>query len=174
MERTDPPLVADEATTLRSYLDYHRDTLRWKAGGLTQEQLATRLAPSTMTLGGIMKHMSLVEEGWFSRTLLGNEYTERWGAVDWQSDPDWEWRTAADDSPETLRAVFDAACAHSDRCIEQALADDGLDTRSARSSQREDSPFSLRWIMVHMIEEYARHNGHADLIRESIDGETGE
>ena len=174
MDRTDPPLAADEATMLQGFLDYHRDTLRWKTDGLTQEQLATTHPPSTMSLGGILKHLALVEDWWFSVSLLGNEYAELWRGVDWDGDPDWEWRTAADDSPETLRALFDEACAASDRCIERALADHGLDTLSVRRSRQEDSPFSLRWILLHMIEEYARHNGHADLIRESIDGETGE
>jgi hypothetical protein len=174
MDRKDPPLVADEVTTLQGYLDYHRDTLRRKSDGLTREQLAIAHPPSTMTLGGIMKHLALNEDGWFSVNLLGNEHVAPWRAVDWAADPDWEWRTAADDSPETLRALFDEACAASDRCIRRACAEHGLDTLSVERSRREDSPFSLRWIILHMIEEYARHNGHADLIRESIDGETGE
>jgi hypothetical protein len=172
--RVDPPLLGDEVATLRGFLDYHRDTLRLKCAGLTQAQLALAHPPSTMSLGGIMKHLALVEDFWFSKTLCGNEYAEIWGDVDLDDDPEWEWRTAADDSPETLRALFDDVCAHSDSCIQPALDDGGLDTLSVRPSRREDSPFSLRWILVHMIEEYSRHNGHADLIRESIDGQTGE
>jgi uncharacterized damage-inducible protein DinB len=173
--RTDPPLQADEATTLRAFLDYHRDTFRWKCSGLTQEQLARPLAPSDMTLGGMMKHLAVVESGWFEETFEGNEsYMPPFDAVDWDADPDWEWHTARDDSPEELRALFDEAVRRADAVIDRALAGDGLDATSARNSRRKGTPFSLRWIVVHLIEEYARHNGHADLIRQSIDGETGE
>jgi uncharacterized damage-inducible protein DinB len=172
--RTDPPVVAGEFDTLKGFLDFHRDTLRLKTDGLDQAQLATTHPPSTMTLGGLVKHLALVEDGWFGVTLLGREHAELWRDIDWEGDPDWEWRTAADDSPEALRALFDETCAVSDRCIAEAMADNGLDTLSAKESRREKSAFTLRWIMVHMIEEYARHNGHADLLRESIDGETGE
>ena len=115
--RTDPPLRADELTTLRGYLDFHRDTLGWKTAGLDQQQLATPHPPSTMTLGGIMKHLALVEDHWFSVILLGNEQAEQWRDVDWESDPDWEWHTAADDTPEQQIALFDQACAASDRCL---------------------------------------------------------
>ena len=132
--RSEAPIRADELTALRGFLDYHRDTFRWKCSGLTQEQLARPHAPSTMTLGGMMKHLALTEVGWFGQTLAGDDYPEPFAGVDWDAAPDWEWRTARDG-----RGFF-----------------------------------SLRWIVLHLIEEYARHNGHADLIRESIDGETGE
>jgi uncharacterized damage-inducible protein DinB len=171
--RTESALRADETTALRAFLDYHRDTLRWKCSGLTQEQLARTLPPSTMTLGGIMKHLALVEVGWFGRTLAGVPYPEPFDAVDWDADPDWEWRTAADDSPQVLRDLFDDCCRRADAGIDDALARAGLDATSVRESS-EGRAFSLRWILLHMIEEYARHNGHADLIRESIDGMTGE
>jgi uncharacterized damage-inducible protein DinB len=170
IERVDPPLAGDEAATLLGFLTYHRDTLRRKVDGLTAEQLAATLAPSTMTLGGMVKHLTFVEHWWFACTFLGREYAEPWASVDWKSDADWDWHSAVDDAPEQLRALFDAECAASDAII--AGADD-LGQLSVRSD-REGTHFSLRWIMVHMIEEYARHNGHADLIRESIDGETGE
>src|SRR5690348_1553034 len=120
--RTDPPVIAGELDTLQGFLDFHRDTLRLKTDGLDQAQLAMTLPPSTMTLGGIMKHLALVEDGWFGVTLLGHEQAERWRSVDWDGDPDWEWRTAADDSPQELRALFDEACAASDRCIAEAVA----------------------------------------------------
>ena len=95
------------------------------------------------------------------------------GHVDWEADRDWEWHTAADDTPDELCALFDEAGGRSDAIIGEALADGGLDALSGRG-QAQGEAFSLRWILVHMIEEYARHNGHADLIRESIDGVTGE
>jgi uncharacterized damage-inducible protein DinB len=172
--RTDPPLQTDEATTLRAFLDYHRDTFRWKCSGLTQEQLAQPLAPSDMTLGGMMKHLAVVESGWFEDTFEGGPSMPPFETVNWKDDPDWEWRTARDDSPLELRALFDEAVSRADAVIDRAMAGEGLDATSAHPSRREGTPFSLRWIIVHMIEEYARHNGHADLIRESIDGATGE
>ena len=128
-----------------------------------------------MTLGGMMKHLALVERDWFSDVFLGLPAVEPWASVDWDADRDWEWHTAADDSPEELRRLFDETVAECDRIVDEALAGPaGLDTLSVVSSRRGDGQFSLRWILVHLIEEYARHNGHADLIRESIDGETGE
>ncbi|MGI8523224.1 MAG: DinB family protein [Nocardioides sp.] len=172
--RQDPPLRADEVTTLRAFLDYHRDTFRWKCEGLTQEQLARALPPSDMSLGGMMKHLAIVESSWFEATFAGGSYMPPFDAVDWDADPDMEWRTAKDDTPEELRAIFDEAVARADRVIDDALTKDGLDQESAKQSRREEGAFSLRWIIVHLIEEYARHNGHADLIRESIDGATGE
>jgi uncharacterized damage-inducible protein DinB len=173
-DRTDPPLAADEATTVRAFLDFHRDTLRWKVDGLTQEQLARTLAPSTMTLGGLVKHLALVESSWFESVLAGGDYMPPFDGVDWKDDPDWEWRTAADDTPEQLLALFDEAVVRADRAIDAALATGGLDTLSVRATRTGERHFSLRWILLHMIEEYARHNGHADLLRESIDGATGE
>jgi len=174
-KRIDPPLAATEAETLVAFLEYHRETLRMKTEGLDQEQLAQPLAPSTMTLGGLLKHLALVEDDWFSVVLMGNDDGEPWRSVDWDGDPDWEWRTAADDSPEELMALFDDAVEASNRIIQEVLAEDGLDRLSARESRRlDEEKFSLRWIIVHMIEEYARHNGHADLLREAIDGTTGE
>ena len=116
--------------------------------------------------------MALVEDSWFSVVLLGNEDAAPWLGVDWDSDPDWEFRTAADDSPEVLLGLLDDAIAASNRILDE-IGDD-LDRRAVKTSRREGKPFDLRWIMIHMIEEYARHNGHADLIRESIDGATGD
>jgi hypothetical protein len=118
--------------------------------------------------------MALVEDNWFSVVLLGNEDAGPWRGLDWDADPDWEFRTAADDTPDELRRLLDEAIAASDRNIHQVLDSDGLDGLSVRESRRQEGRFSLRWILLHMIEEYARHNGHADLVRESIDGATGE
>ncbi len=172
--RVDPPLRGTEAETLLGYLDYHRETLRMKTAGLDSAQLAATLPPTTMTLGGLLKHLALVEDHWCGVVLTGREQAEAWRGVDWEADEDWEWHSAAEDGPEELRRLFDDACADSDRLLEQALARDGLDTLSARENRHEGGKFSLRWILVHLVEEYARHNGHADLIRESIDGSTGE
>jgi uncharacterized damage-inducible protein DinB len=173
-DRVRPPLRADETTTLRTFLDYHRDTLRWKCAGLTQEQLEQALPPADMTVGGIMKHLALVESDWFEDTFAGASPMSPFDAVDWEADPDWEWDTARDDTAEELFSLFDEAVRRADAVIDKALAGPGLDADSQRTDHREGTPFSLRRILVHVIEEYARHNGHADLIRQSIDGATGE
>jgi hypothetical protein len=171
--RTEAPLRADEVTTLRGFLDYQRDTFRWKCAGLTQEQLARSLPPSTMTLGGMMKHLALNEVGWLGNTIAAASYPKPFDSIDWDADPDWEWRSAADDTPQELRALYDECVRRADAETDAALARGGLDAESVKPSS-EDGAFSLRWILFHLIEEYARHNGQADLIRESIDGETGE
>jgi hypothetical protein len=176
IDRTDPPLVGTEAEVLVGFLDFHRDTLRIKVDGLDADQLATRLAPSTMTLGGMVKHLAFVEDWWFNQVLADNPAAKIWADVDWASDADWDWNSAVQDSPEELRSLFDEAVATSDRIRDKALTSPhGLETLSKRRSSRDpDRVYSLRWILVHMVEEYARHSGHADVIRESIDGQVGE
>jgi hypothetical protein len=96
-----------------------------------------------------------------------------WNTVDWDADPDWEWHTAAGDPPDQLRTLWQDAVTRSRAAVTEALAGGGLDQRARQASPTGFAP-SARWILCHMIEEYARHNGHADLIRESIDGQTGE
>jgi hypothetical protein len=170
MNRVDPPTQGDERTLLLAFLDYHRETLRKKAGGLDAAQLATALPPSEMTLGGMVKHLALVEHSWIRRVFLGEEYAQPWASVDWGADEDWDWHSARDDTPEQLWALYDATVAD----VDGALAGADPDALSARPSRQTGEPFSLRWILLHLVEEYARHNGHADLIRESIDGVVGE
>ena len=172
--RPEPPVAADEAATLLGFLDWQRATLAWKCSGLDEAGLRATTAASAMTLGGILKHMALVEHAWFSRSLHGREYAPPWDAVDWKTDPDWEWRTAAGDSPDALSALWKRAVEQSRADVAQVLdSGDGLGQSAKRTWPDGRSP-SLRWILCHMIEEYARHNGHADLIRESVDGQTGE
>lgn len=171
-QRIDTPPTVDEVTLLRSFLNYYRATVRLKAEGLDGAQLAMRLGPSDLTLGGLLKHLAVVEQGWFRHKLIGGEYTEPWRSVDWRADPDWELHSAAQDSPEALFALFDAAVADSEAILDAALPG-GLDQVIQRDSYRGDRP-SLRWVLIHLIEEYARHAGHADLLRESIDGATGD
>ena len=175
-ERVDPPLQAGEAETLLSFLDYHRDTLRMKTAGLGVDELDRRLSPSTMTLGGLLSHMTLVEDSWFSVVLAGNPPAAPWDDVDWEADNDWDWHRASGLDLEALIAGYHESVTRADALIASALERDGLEAASVRASRRTDpgTPYSLRWIVLHMIEEYARHNGHADLIRESIDGQVGE
>ncbi len=174
--RTDPPLAGSEVDTLRAYLDYHRTTLRMKTDGLGAEELARAHPPSTLTLGGLLKHAALNEDWWFVRVMEGRETEPDWvpeGAFD--DDADWELTSAAGDEPDELRRIFDASCAAADAAIDRALVRNGLDTLSVVTSRhREGEHFTLRWILLHMIEESARHNGHADLLREAIDGTVGE
>jgi uncharacterized damage-inducible protein DinB len=171
--RPEPPLTGDEAETLLGFLDYQRATLEWKCRGLDATGLNTTTAASTVTLGGLLKHIAFVEESWFCEWLRGRDRQPPWDAIDWDADPDWDWRSAADDSPEALRAIWADAVAESRAAVKEALAEGGLDQMARRTWPSGDAP-SMRWILTHMIEEYARHNGHADFIRESIDGETGE
>ena len=126
-----------------------------------------------MTLGGLLKHLALVEDSWFTRWLHDRPMPEPWAGVDWRSDPDWEFYSAADDSPEELLELWERSCRRSDAAIDEALADGGLDQLASRRGEDGHAP-SLRWILVHMVEEYARHNGHADLLREAVDGQVGE
>lgn len=148
--------------------------MRLKAQGLTADQLNTRHEPSELTLGGLLKHLAFVEHWWFSCVLLGTEFAEPWASVDWDADEDWDHHSAAQDSPEELFTLFDATIAESDRITDEALATpEGLDTLAVRHRAGED-PVSLRYILLHMVEEYGRHAGHADLIREAIDGTVGE
>lgn len=171
--RTDPPLAGDEAATLIGFLEYHRATLVWKTDGLDQASLATTTSASTMTLAGIVKHLAYVEDHWFGYILAGRPPAPPWDTVDWSADPDWEWHSATDDDPDALRALWAGMVDRSRSDLSAALAAGGLDQLGARPWADGRAP-NLRWILVHMIEEYARHNGHADLLRESIDGQTGE
>lgn len=170
--RPEPPHDAGEAATLIGFLDYQRATLEWKCRGLTDEQLRVALPPSTMTLGGLLKHLACVEDGWFTQVAAGQPDPEPWGSVDWDADPDWEWRTAADDSPEELMALWESCVSRSRANLAAAYAG-GPDARSTVPWMNGEPP-ALRRLMVDVIEEYARHTGHADLIRESIDGLVGE
>ena len=170
--RPEPPVGAGEIETLLGFLDYQRSTLEWKTRGLDAAGLTQRVSPSSMTLGGILKHLAWVEDHWFSYFLFNVDRSEPWKSVDWSADQNWEWNSASSDSPEDLRALWTAACERSRENVRSVISA-GLGQRAVRTWPNGESP-SLRWIIVHMIEEYARHNGHADYLRESVDGETGE
>ncbi len=172
-DRIDPPTASDEAATLLGFLNFQRDTLRWKCTGMTTAQLSTPVPPTTLTLGGLLKHLTVVEAGWLNQFFGGGVAKPSWFEELDQDDPDWSLTSAAGTAPEQLFAWFDESIAVSNRVIEDALAGpDGLDALA--KEQDAGKPISLRWIMCHVIEEYARHNGHADLLRESIDGATGD
>lgn len=161
------PFVADESTTLRTFLDFYRATLLRQTAGLDQEQLNTAFPPSTMTLAGILKHMAHVEDIWFGVRLAGHDMAAPFDTAPWDDDEDWDFTSAAADDPDTLRTLLREAIARSNELTDAAGSLDQI----AAGRSRTGDPISLRWILVHMIEEYARHCGHADLMREAIDGE---
>jgi hypothetical protein len=168
--RSDPPTSGPEPVQLTGFLDFLRETVLLKTEGLTGEQLARRLPPSSLTLGGLLNHLALVEDWWFRVRFAGLEHVEPWDGVDWDADPDWEFRTAAEPAPDRLRDRYREACARSREVVRAAGSLDRLSVRTGREGQRWD----LRWVLIHMIEETARHAGHADLLREAIDGQVGE
>jgi uncharacterized damage-inducible protein DinB len=169
----EPPVAGDENATLLGSLERQRATLAWKCGGLDAAGLQATVGASSMTLGGLLKHLALVEEDYFSRRLHDRALGPPWDAGDWDADPDWDWHSAAEDTPEQLMTLWQEAVARSRSAVTEALADGGLDQLARRTWPDGRAP-SLRRILIDLIEEYARHVGHADLIRESVDGLVGE
>ena len=166
IERPLPPLNADERTTLESWLDFHRATLAMKCEGLDDKQAAeASVPPSGFTLTGLVQHLAEVERNWFQRVLAGQDAPP---IHDPQADPnapDGGFDLAEDATLAAALATWRTEIARArDLCAARVLTDTG---------RFMDQDVSLRWIYVHLIEEYARHNGHADLIRERIDGTTG-
>jgi len=163
-ERRTPPLEADERSTLTAFLDAQRATLAIKCDGLSDGQLRERaVPPSAMSLLGIVRHMAEVEKNWFRPLLAGDEMAGLFApGLDWEA----AWRVDTADVAEAF-AGWEAECANSRALVAAAPS---LDTTGMRDGWR----FTLRWVLTHLVEEYARHNGHADLLRERIDGQTGE
>jgi hypothetical protein len=170
--RPEPPLAGDETQTLLGSLERQRATFAWKVGELDDEALGLTLGPSSITLGGLVKHLALVEDEVFTRALLGRPLPSPWDRVDWEGEPDWEWTSAADDSADQLYELWEAAVRRSRAAVRRTLGAGGLEATAEVVFS--GGPPSLRRLVVDMIEEYARHTGHADLIRESIDGLVGE
>ena len=165
------PKVAGERETLVAFLNFQRAVMIDKASGLTQEQWGTRLEPSSMTLGGMIYHLTVVEESWFADMFAGEGLGEPWASVDWEVDRDWEWNVAPTMDPEVVLDAYRSATKRSNEIVASVGE---LEQLSAKTGGDQGEHWSLRWILVHMIEETARHAGHADLIRESIDGSTGD
>lgn len=164
---------APEAAEIIAALERNRRTFGWKTGGLDRDGLRATAAASSMTLGGLVKHLALVEADWIAVKLAGQPYGPPWESVDFGQDPDWEWRTAADDSPADLYDLWHAAVERSRAITVQVLRDTGLDGPAELTLPDGRKP-TVRAMLVDMIEEYARHTGHADLLRESVDGLVGE
>ena len=168
----EPPLAGTEVEHLLGALDRLRATFRWKTGGLDAAGLSGRIASSDLTLGGLVKHLACVEDVMFTVKLAGVAPGEPWQSIDWDENPRWDFTSAADDTPEELYALWDGAVARSRDRVAKALADGGLDHVAHIAAGGVHA--SLRRLVCDLIEEYGRHTGHADLLRESVDGLVGE
>jgi uncharacterized damage-inducible protein DinB len=163
-DRTDVPKAGNERELLRAYLEFHRETLAMKCAGLSDEDLRRRTTPSPLSLLSLVRHMAEVERAWFQRVLDGQEVPLVWS-------PDGDFQVAYDTTDADVVEAFEAWRTEIEhgRRIERSVA--SLDVTGV--DRRSGDEYSLRRILVHLIQEYARHNGHADLIREGIDGTTG-
>lgn len=168
----EPPLAGSEVEHLLGALGRLRATFRWKAEGLQAEGLRAQLPTSSLTLGGLLKHLACVEDVTFTWKLAGTAPGEPWQSVDWDADPDWDLSSAAQDAPEELYALWEAAVSRSGDRLGEALTRAGLEQEVHTDDGGQHA--SLRRLICDLIEEYGRHTGHADLLREAVDGRVGE
>jgi hypothetical protein len=169
----EPPLAGTETEHLLGALDRLRTTFRWKAGGLDAAGLQTRLGASTLTLGRLLKHLAFVEDYTFTAKLRGGPPGEPWESTYRFDVEDWDFVSADDHTPAELYALWDDAVGRSHARVSAALASGGLD-QPAEITTDEGEHASLRRLLFDLVEEYGRHTGHADLLREAVDGLTGE
>jgi hypothetical protein len=169
----EPPFAGTEAEHLVGALDRLRATFRWKADDLDAAGLQARFGASSLTLGGLLKHLALVEDHNFGTKLSGEPLGPPWDTADWDSDEDWEFTSAAHDMPDALYALWDAAVDRARTRLDAALADGGVD-QPIHLTAPDGRHASLRRLLCDTIEEYGRHTGHADLLREAVDGRVGE
>lgn len=169
----EPPLAGSETGHLIGALERQRMTFQWKADELDADGLSARVGASTMTLGGLLKHLAFVEDYTFTVKLRGAAPGEPWQSADWDADPDWEWHSAAGDAPERLYGLWWAAVLRSRERLDAALAGGGLD-QPAHMATPDGRHASVRRLVFDLVEEYGRHTGHADLLREAVDGRVGE
>ena len=161
------PVAAPEDETLHGFLDAQRDLILWKIEGLDDEQLRRRMTPTGMSLLGLVKHLAYVEDGWFRQTFAGKEPSPH---LPWnEDDPAMDWRVEPDETTDEILSLYKKAVDES-RAIARSST---LDRLSAVSTKRRGH-VSMRWILLHMIEEVSRHLGHVDIMRESIDGTVGD
>ncbi|KAE8763136.1 DUF664 domain-containing protein [Georgenia thermotolerans] len=168
----EPPLAGTEVEHLLGALDRLRMTFRWKADGLDAAGLQARVGASALTLGGLLKHLAVVEDNLFTAKLRGERLGEPWATL-WDGDDDWPFTSAADDPPERLYAFWDEAVDRSHDRLAAALAEGGPD-QLVHVADGAGHHASLRRLLCDLLEEYGRHTGHADLIREAVDGRVGE
>lgn len=165
---SEPDPRGSEAEVLQQYLDVQREAMLAKTEGLDHEQMARVHPPSSLTLGGLLYHLSLAEEDWLEIHFLGLPDSQPFVDVDWDADPDWQFRTPVELGPTELRERYKVACDRSRAVVRQASGLEQLSVKPVRGKH-----FSLRWVLLHLIEETARHAGHADLLREALDGRVG-
>jgi hypothetical protein len=160
--RTEPPPSASEKETLEAFLDYHRQTVVVKCAGLTEEELRRPMVVSGTSMLGVVKHLGFNERWWFQEVFAAQDAEFPWN----EDDPDAEFRIEEHETAESVFDFYMQECDKSRAIVAGANLDDiAGNSKSARS---------LRWIVFHMLEETARHNGHLDILREMIDGTTGE
>jgi hypothetical protein len=169
----EPPLAGTETEHLLGALDRMRWTFRWKAAHLDRAGLRTRLGASALTLGGLLKHLAFVEDYTFTTKMRGESPGEPWESTYRFDVEDWVFASAADHAPEELYAFWDEAVERSRARVAAALADGGLD-QPVDIADDDGAHASLRRLLFDLLEEYGRHAGHADLLREAVDGLVGE
>jgi hypothetical protein len=169
----EPPLAGAEPEHLVGALDRLRTTFRWKADGLDDAGLRTTVAASTLTIGGLLKHLAFVEAYYAHLKLSGESPGAPWESVDWEANPGWDFGSAADDAADELYALYDEAVDRARAAYDAAIAAGGLD-QVAHGHDGAGRHASLRRLLFDLVEEYGRHTGHADLIREAVDGRVGE
>jgi hypothetical protein len=168
----EPPLAGTELEHLVGALDRLRTTFRWKVDDLDADGLAAHIGASALTLGGLLKHMAINEDFIFTRTLTGEQVGEPWESL-WDGTDDWEFTSAAGDTPDQLYGFWEDAVERSRTRLDAAMARGGLD-QLVHVASPEGEHASLRRLLCDLIEEYGRHTGHADLLREAVDGRVGE
>jgi len=171
--QTSPVPGGLEGEALATVLERNRRTFAWKTEGLDAGGMSASTAATSMTLGGLVKHVALVEIDWLVVKLAGQEYGPPWDGVDFEQDPEWEWRTGASDHPDAVRALWRASVERSRNVVAQVIEERGLDGPASFTFSHGKTP-SVRAMLLDMIEEYARHTGHADILREAVDGRVGE
>ena len=169
----EPPLAGTEVEHLLGALERLRTTFRWKADELDEAGLQLRIGASALTIGGLLKHLAAQQDYMTTTKLAGQPMGAPWDVTGWHGDNDWEFTSAAGDSPAELYALYDGAVERSRARLDAALANGGLD-QAVHASGPDGQHASLRRLVCDLIEEYGRHTGHADLLREAVDGRVGE
>jgi uncharacterized damage-inducible protein DinB len=164
--RPEPPSTGTERETLAGFLDFQRATLLWKLEGLDDEQVRRAMVPSGTSLLGIVKHLAYVERSWFQGVWAGQEASFPWT----KEDPDADWRIEPGETTQDILELYDGECDRSREIVAKASSLEEV----IQHPRRQEWRLSRRWILIHMIEETARHVGHADILREQLDGATGD
>ncbi|MGO4603692.1 mycothiol transferase [Terrabacter sp. 2YAF2] len=169
----EPPIAGSDVEQLVGSLERMRAIFRWKADGLDAEGLRARVGASSLTLGGLPKHLASCEDYTFTQQMRGEPIGPPWDGTGWDGSNDWEFASAEQDSPEELYDLYDGAVQRSRERLAAALVDHGLD-QAVHASMPDGRHANLRRLVSDFVEEYARHTGHADLLREALDGRVGE